>query len=134
MRVVTIGHAANRVPKNLDRRFRHMSVIVGSASLAKIFQDPGLIVTSLDVSFWLHASQGAESLKLLVRSRAATKEYRLLRLNFVRPEALEVYLHDSTHRTIKLLVCFHAAVVQPAVTRVSALTVRWFGFSEYMPP
>ena len=67
VRVVAIGHATNRVPKNLDRRFRHMGVIVGCASLAKIFQDPGLFVTSFDVSFRFHAGQGAKSLKLLVR-------------------------------------------------------------------
>ena len=74
MRVVAIGHATNRVPQNLDRRFWQMGVIVSCASLSKIFQDPGLFVTSFDVSFRFHAGQGAKSLELLVRDVSCHNE------------------------------------------------------------
>jgi hypothetical protein len=36
--IVAVGNAANRVPKNLDRRFRQVLIVVSGAGLAEVFE------------------------------------------------------------------------------------------------
>ena len=48
--VVPIRHAANGMAENLDRRLRHVFIVVRRARFSQILQDPGLLV---DISVML---------------------------------------------------------------------------------
>ena len=54
------------MPQDLDRRFRHVLVVVGRGSFSKIFQNPELLFTRFHILLWLDARQVAQQLKLLV--------------------------------------------------------------------
>ena len=125
MRVVPIRHAANRMTEDLDRRFRHVLVVVRRRSFSQIFQHPQFLFTGLYILLWPDSRQFAQELKLFVGTRSATGENWFVRLRRFRSDALQVSVNNAVHRPVKLLVGLHAAVVQPTVPTLFALTVWW---------
>jgi hypothetical protein len=55
--VVPIRHATDGVPENLNRRFRHVLVVVGGASFSKILQDPEFLLAGFHVLLRLDTRQ-----------------------------------------------------------------------------
>lgn len=53
--LVPIGQSTNGVTENLDRRFRHVLVVVIRTCLAKIFSAPEPVVTGCYILFLLDA-------------------------------------------------------------------------------
>lgn len=49
MSVMPVGDAADRVAQNLDRRLRHVLVVVRRARFAQIFEHPCAFLPGLDV-------------------------------------------------------------------------------------
>lgn len=74
--VVPVGHTADRVTQDFNRRFRHVLVVVGRTGLPEILQDPGRLFAGFHVLLVLHARQLTETLKLLVGTRRSAEEHR----------------------------------------------------------
>ena len=66
--VVPIRDAADRVSEDLDRRFRHVLVVVGRRSFSEIFQNPERFFAGFHLLLRLDAREGAQQLKLFVGS------------------------------------------------------------------
>ena len=64
--VVPIRDAADRMSQNLNRRFRHVLVVVSRRSIPKIFQNPEFLFAGFHILLWLDPRQVAQQLKLLV--------------------------------------------------------------------
>ena len=67
MGVVAIGHSANGMAENLDRRLGHVLVVVGGARLAEILEHPGPLVAGFHVLFRGDFCQAAEFTEPVVR-------------------------------------------------------------------
>ena len=64
--VVPIRDAADGMSQDLDRRFRHVLVVIGRRSFSKILQNPELLFTRFHILLWLDARQFAQQLRLFV--------------------------------------------------------------------
>ena len=90
-----IRDTADAVAQNLDRRFRHVLVVVGRRSFSQIFQNPEFLLTRFNILLGLHSRQFAQELKLLVGPRSAAMENWFVGLGCFWPDALEVRKKQS---------------------------------------
>jgi len=72
MGVVAVRNPTHRVTEDLDRRFRHVLVIVCRARLAEILQHPGMLFTGVDVPLRGNAGQPTQIAEAVVRPAPAT--------------------------------------------------------------
>ena len=63
MRVVAVGDAFDRMTEDLDRRLRHVFIVVGRTSLTKVFDLPGLVFSALGIRLEFDAGEIAEFLE-----------------------------------------------------------------------
>lgn len=59
VRIVSISDATHRMTQDLDRRLRHVLVVVGCTGLSEVLEFPWLLCTGLDVELRLDSSQVA---------------------------------------------------------------------------
>ena len=62
VRVVAVGDAADRMAEDLDRRLRHVLVIIRRTRLAEGLQLPGLVLTRFDICPGLDPGEAVEPL------------------------------------------------------------------------
>src|SRR5688500_17656653 len=98
------------MPQDLDRRLRHVLVVMGCTRLPEILELPRLFGTRLDVEFRLDSSQLAKLLKAGVRPCPSTKEYWIVWTHLLRQNAPDVGMNRAIHRPIEGLPCLHTLV------------------------
>ena len=114
MGIVSVGDPSSRVAQDLNRRFRHMLVIVGRARFSQIFQDPRTFRSRFDISLMRDASQSAEFAESIVRPTTAAQEHRRIWVWIVGTQTLQVEADRAVHRPPKCFSRFHAPIVKPA--------------------
>lgn len=75
-----------------------------------------------------------KELELGIRPRAATIKNGLVRLRLRGADGLQMGVNDAIHGSVELFAGFHATIVEPAVSRFAALTVRRFPTPGHVAP
>ena len=122
---MTIGHARHGVTEDLDGRFREMFVVIRSTCLAEIFEQPGSRLTRFRVQLGLDSSEFAELLKTLVGTSPASQEHGIVGTRVLWHDTSDVGVHDTIHRPVEDLACFHPSIEEPSPPRLFLDLAIW---------
>ena len=110
MGIVTIGHSASGMAKNLDRRLRDMLVVICRTGLAEVLEHPGVFFPRLNARLGFDTGKTAQCAESLVWPCSSAIENGSIRIRVFWHDALDVGIHGPIHRPAKRLTCLHASI------------------------
>ena len=125
MGVMSVRNAPHRVAEYLNRRFREVLVIVGCTCLAKVLQEPCVLLARFDIVFRGNFCKSAQIAKYCIRSGGTTFKNGCIRLTTFVMKIFQVRMNNSVHGANKYFAGLNSTIRNPAPPRtLLSSTVR----------